>query len=106
MDAFKGHRVIGTSRGERRSSPLSAADRSFVKGIQNMKSRKFTPPAAWLIHDSEQSAYDAALSEGWPLTPQKTRRKNPTPDSQEPHSACLRHPHFTWNTVQPLRVRS
>jgi hypothetical protein len=44
-----------------------------------------------LIHDSDQSAYDVALWEGWHLPPEKTDRAALAP-STEPSSGYLRIP--------------
>lgn len=63
------------------------------------------PPALshlQLIHDSDQSAYGAALWEGWHLPPEKTNRAVLAPIT-EPASGYLRIPRDVPSGAQSRR---
>ena len=54
-----------------------------------MPANALAQPFIRLIHDADQNAYDAALSEGWHVMPERTRRVFPAPNT-EPRSDYLR----------------
>lgn len=54
-----------------------------------MPASTLAQPVMHLIHDSDRNAYDAAVSEGWHVSAERTRRAH-SPRDTEPHSEILR----------------